>query len=490
MVEYIDSSQNTSWNFTSNDELEQCRAYTNYRARQFLYQRDQQQSMKQDKEDMVTSKTNISTDKIDVAVADVLPDSHASKNDPSLISITTTTTTLDSIDVPMVWSPESTTMINSLPISCYVCYKSERTNVTKDPSVNYMEMGPWSTPSSISNSKHRYITPQQEMILIDFYGSKISSMIGPNAEIKRLRRESKVVATAAMIYRRFYLSNSVLLYDPKIIMVASTFLACKIEDVTCDIRYMEQGTQLLNAPVTIHEIVTGEIILLSGINYHLLCYHSYKSTLALTEDLRTFLKTSIGQQAFHSNDETNSDGVTATILSGQDLKPMYDEARTLLNLIIVSDVPLLYSPGQIGIAALTVAHNEIMKTKQRQEQIPILQEDILCRVYLPSRFPNIDHTTLELLPNTIISIAHEIRTFQKQHEHITKNVEQYMTELKTVHKQLKKVRIWGNADVTKTNEKKKSKKRSAPSTPQPLESTSMSNDIADKEHPSKRAKTE
>jgi cyclin H len=356
--------------------------------------------------------------------------------------------------------------------------------------------------------QYRYVTPQQEMILIDFYGSKISSIIGPNAEIKRLRRESKVVATAAMIYRRFYLSNSVLLYDPKIIMVAATFLACKIEDVTCDIRYIEQGTQLLNAPVTIHEIVTGEIILLSGIHFHLLCYHSYKSTLALTEDLRTFLKTSVGQQAFtinsnSSNSNSSSDGSatstsTTTILSGQDLKPMYDHARTLLDLIIVSDIPLLYSPGQIGMAALTVGHNEIIKTKQRQEQriddnsqIPTsVQEDMLCRVYLPSRFPNVNHTTLELLPKTIICIADEIRTLQKQHEHITQNVEQYMTELKTVHKQLKKVRVWGNTDTTASNEKKKSKKRSAPSTPQPLETTSMSNTGTAEEHANKRVKTE
>jgi cyclin H len=484
MVEYTDSSQNNSWHFTSKEELEQCRAYTNYRARQFLYQRDQQPF----------------TETMGVVVTDAVPDAPVSQNDPS--SISSTTSTPESIEAPMVWSSVTTTMIDSLPISCYVCHQAERMLVTKDPTVNYLEMGPWSSPSP--NSEHRYITPQQETILIDFYGSKISSMIGPNAEIKRLRRESKVVATAAMIYRRFYLSNSVLLYDPKIIMVAATFLACKIEDVTADIRYIEQGTQLLNAPVTIHEIVTGEIILLSGINYHLLCYHSYKSTLALTEDLRTFLKTSIGQQAFtissnNSNSSSSDNVVTTTILSGQDLKPMYDQARTLLDLIIVSDVPLLYSPGQIGIAALTVAHNEIMKAKQRQEQMddvpddPIpIQEDILCRVYLPSRFPNVDHTTLELLPDTIICIADEIRTLQKRHNQITQNVEQYMTELKTVHKQLKKVRVWGNTDVTKSNDKKKSKKRSAPSTPQPLETTSMSDNIAEaeEEHRHKRMKAE
>ena len=474
MVEYIDSSQNTTWHFTSKEELEQCRAYTNYRARVFLHQRDQKQQTNAVKQE------STGTDVINTN--EVVPELNQSQSDPSVLITSESTTTTDE---PMVWSSVTTTTINSLPISCYVCNKEERRTVTKDPSINYLDMGPW---CNVSSSKNRYITPQQEMILIDFYGSKISSMIGPNAEIKRLRRESKVVATAAVLYRRFYLSNSVLLYDPKIIMVAATFLACKIEDVTADIRYMEQGTLLLNAPVTIHEIVTGEIILLSGINYNLLCYHSYKSTLALTEDLRTFLKTSAGQHAFTVG-SNNNNGTTSTILSGQDLKPMYDQARILLDLIIVSDVPLLYSPGQIGIAALTVAHNDILKTKQNDHHDPI-PDDILCRVYLPSRFPNVDRTTLELLPDTIISIAEEIRLLQKQHEVTTGNVEQYLTELKAVHKQLKKVRIWGGTDSAKPNDKKKSKKRSATSTPQPLESTSMTDSNVVTERPSKRMKTE
>ena len=505
MVEYIDSSQNTTWHFASKEELEQCRAYTNYRARQFLYQRDQQQSIQNKAESVVTSSDTImSADKMNSSINEATPDLHSSQHNPSTninletsssdAAVSTTTATPESLEVPMVWSPVTTTMINSLPISCYVCNKSERTIVTKDPSVNYFEMGPWcGGNSSSSNTKNRYITPQQEMTLIDFYGSKISSMIGPNAEIKRLRRESKVVATAALIYRRFYLSNSVMLYDPKIIMVASTFLACKVEDVTCDIRYIEQGTQLLNAPVAINEIVTGEIILLSGINYNLLCYHPYKSTLALTEDLRTFLKTSVGQQAFTISSNHN-DGTTgaSTIVSGQDLKPMYDHARTLLDLIIVSDVPLLYSPGQIGIAALTVSHNEIVKTKQPpmnddHDPIPV-QEDTLCRAYLPARFPNVDHTSLELLPTTIICITNEIRILQEKHRQITNSVEQYLVELKTIHKQLKKFRIWG--DNTKSNDKKKSKKRAATSTPQPLESTSMLDTNIDGERPNKRVKTE
>jgi cyclin H len=510
MVEYIDSAQNNAWHFTSNEELMKCRAYTNYRARLFLYQyelQQQQQPQPQHQGSDDTTNSKIADEVVSTpisATSSIVNSSSEPTIAPDGISSGTHTNTVDvslSYNEPISWSTYTTTMINSLPVSCYVCNMLERKAITKDPTVtSYEDMGPWYSPV---HKKNKYISPQQELTLIHFYGSKISSMIGPNAEVKRLRRESKVVATAAILYRRFFLSNSVLLYDPKIIMIASTFLACKVEDVTADIRYIEQGTQLLNAPITIPEIVNGEIILLSGVHYDLLCFHSYKSTLAFTEDLRTFLKTSIGQQAFtiYNDTTTTSSRSNNMILSGQDLKPMYDTARTLLDLIIISDIPFMYSPGQIGIAALTVAHNEIVKQKneslqqqqqqqQQQGQVISVDTDILCRVYIPSRFSNVDQNVVHMVPETIIHITDEIRILQEQHAYRTNNVEPYMADLKSIHKQLKKVRVWGNTtkeDGKSSNDKKKSKKRSASTSP----NENISNDDAVVDQSSnKRIKTE
>jgi len=79
------------------------------------------------------------------------------------------------------------------------------------------------------------VSSEEEQALIQFYAGKLPSVIGPNATIPRLRRDVKVLATAALLFRRFFLSNSVLAHDPKCIMVASAFLGSKVEDATVDV---------------------------------------------------------------------------------------------------------------------------------------------------------------------------------------------------------------------------------------------------------------
>jgi cyclin H len=197
--------------------------------------------------------------------------------------------------------------------------------------------GPWQTEDGDA-----YLSPEEEAVLVSFYASKLPSLIGPQAQVPRLRRESKVPATAAMLLLRFYLSNSVMVHDPKAIMVSSAFLASKVEDAMTDVRYLEEGTNLMNAPVPLSDIIPAEISLLEGVNFELLCFHPYKAVLALTEDLRTYLKSEKGRLLVHFANGSDR------LIVGQDLKPMHDAAQDIINDVIVSDIPLLYTPGQIG----------------------------------------------------------------------------------------------------------------------------------------------
>ena len=129
------------------------------------------------------------------------------------------------------------------------------------------------------------LSPEEELLLVQFYSGKIPDLIGPAAVLSRLRRDVKVTATASALFRRFYLSNSVMTHDPKAMMVASAFLASKVEDATVDIRYLEEATKQMQAPVTQTEIIDAEIALVSGVHFELLCFHPYKTVLAYTEDL-------------------------------------------------------------------------------------------------------------------------------------------------------------------------------------------------------------
>eukprot|EP01083_Nonionella_stella_P208001 755134_1 len=89
------------------------------------------------------------------------------------------------------------------------------------------------------DAKFPFPSVEDELILLNFYCKNLLALIGPNASTRRLERDIKVASTASVLLRRFFLSNSIVLFDPKAIMVAAAFLASKVEDATCDIRYLE-----------------------------------------------------------------------------------------------------------------------------------------------------------------------------------------------------------------------------------------------------------
>lgn len=311
------------------------------------------------------------------------------------------------------------------PVECYA-----REFNTKKESFLSEDDGAWQ-----NEKDNPFLNPPEEALLVSFYVSKLPSLIGPLAQVPRLRRESKVTATAALLLRRFFLSNSVMIHDPKVIMVAAAFLASKVEDATTDVRYLEEGTNSMNAPVTQAEIIPAEIHLLAGVNFDLLCFHPYKAVLSITEDLRTYLKSEKGKSLVHF-----STGNDRPII-GQDLKPMHDAAQQIVNDVIVSDIPLLYTPGQVGLAALMVANEQ----QQSKEDVP--QIDLLG--YLSQRFEEADQEGMRVLLRDLCAMLRDLK--DGKYGCANHNID--LQTLKEVHKKLKKVRIWGPK-----KEKKKRKK--------------------------------
>ena len=406
MVDYQDSSHLNQWLFESTEQMEECRARANHDARVWLIEQEKASSQ--------------STD----------PD-----NTGDASSKTTTTT-------PMALF--------------YACgynqnkKKAKSENSSEPLQIDYISQGPW------KNAKgHEFLAPAEESTLISFYASKLASLIGPKASISRLRRESKVTATAALLYRRFYLSNSVMVFDPKVVLVASAFLASKVEDVMADVRYLQEGTEKMQAPVTQQEIISAELALLQGCHYDLLCFHPFKSVLALTEDLRTFLKSDKGQN------------LVERPISGQDLKPIYDKARLILEQVtICSDLTLLFSPGPIGLASLVVAQDRIQEQASSTQQAP---PRIDFYGYVHQRFPEKSDTANSLLQSLPVLCDH-LRALPET----TTTSNEIMAQLKQVHKKLKKTRYWGSSAAGgadgSSKKKKKSKKSessrvSAPPTP-------------------------
>jgi len=87
-----------------------------------------------------------------------------------------------------------------------------------------------SVSSDISNSpRDCKISSTDHDILIHFHAHQMHRIIGPNAIYPELRRTTNALSTAVMLFRRFYLSNSVIDFPPRAMAAASAILAVKVD---------------------------------------------------------------------------------------------------------------------------------------------------------------------------------------------------------------------------------------------------------------------
>jgi cyclin H len=223
----------------------------------------------------------------------------------------------------------------------------------------------------------------------------------------------------------------------------------QVEDATADIRTLEEGAAAKGAPVGRDEIIPAELALLQGIAFDLLCFHPYKTVLALTEDLRTFLKSDKGKSLVAMQDRP---------ISGQDLKPLYDQARTILEeALLGTDVALLYTPGQLGLASLMAAQDLLQEKEaataaeaaataddtanSRSNASPSLQID--WQGYVRHRF----EAGTDRKDSTWQALQELRQTLRNTPAAAD------MVALKDIHKKLKKVRAWSGSNASKKRKK-------------------------------------
>lgn len=317
------------------------------------------------------------------------------------------------------------------------------------------------TKTSSARGSNALLSPSDETALLSFYCSKIPLLIGPHAMLPRCKRDAKVSATASLLFRRFYLSNSVMMHDPKTMLAAAAFLAAKVEDCMLDVRYLEMGTKEMNAPVPVNDILDAEIKLIKGVDFDLLVFSPYKTILSITEDLRTYLKSERGRGLVKWNK-----GQQQRQLVGEDLRPTHDKAMKLTDDVIVSDIPLMYAPGEVGMASLIVANEDVCKESNGGEKGGDKTEspEIDIMGYVRSRFEDtdesgvvVDSAAIDAVVDRVTRLSQLVREL-REGKHGCGNYDTDMAELKGLNKKLKKCRAWGSSSDSKKEKKKRKRK--------------------------------
>jgi len=106
------------------------------------------------------------------------------------------------------------------------------------------------------------------------------------ARVMKVRQ--RVVATAAVYFRRFYLRSSFEEHDPRLVAPACLFLAAKAEESAVQARHLEQAAKKCREEVeflfNVRALLDMELVVLEASAFGLAVYHPYRALQSLLDD--------------------------------------------------------------------------------------------------------------------------------------------------------------------------------------------------------------
>ncbi|PRW44298.1 Cyclin-H1-1 [Chlorella sorokiniana] len=188
----------------------------------------------------------------------------------------------------------------------------------------------------------------EELALLKYYASKLQHAC------RELRLPRRVLGTALTYLKRIYVQHSCLEHDPQQLLLTCLYLACKIEEHY--ISAAELG-RLTGAPAEL--ILRTELTALQGLKFDLIVYSPYKSIDGFLEDV----KSAAADAEAAAGPGASAEAVAAAAAAaGLDpgmaglAEPQLDKVRaaaySAADALMLSDAPLLHTPGRLALAAL------------------------------------------------------------------------------------------------------------------------------------------
>ncbi|GMF24951.1 unnamed protein product [Phytophthora fragariaefolia] len=279
-----------------------------------------------------------------------------------------------------------------------------------------------------------FLSPEQETLLRAFYEEKIQE----SCSAQFLRTSDKVKCCAMLLFKRFYLSNSVMEFHPKYLVPTAIYVAGKVEE-----QYMSVDTVADQLHVDHKYIIGHEMILLEGVRFQLIMYHPFRALLGFLDDFRAFAK------------QVLSKDLPASVL-----QKLHANSTALLNDLLLTDLPLLHYPAYLALAALWHVTDEVAASSG-EKACGLVSSDVLEYIKRSkfSKDQPVDEVSGRL--EQIIQ-ALQTRKAEKENggeeaaQHRAKQVKQIYKKLKQFHKDDEKK---DKKKDRKGDGKKKDKKR-------------------------------
>ncbi|KAG0669131.1 TFIIH complex kinase subunit ccl1 [Maudiozyma exigua] len=178
------------------------------------------------------------------------------------------------------------------------------------------------------NVKASPLSMEEELQLINFYSKKVQVIA------QHLNLPTEVIATSITFFRRFFLDNSVMEYDPKNLVHTTIFLACKSENY-----FISVDSFAKKAKSTRDAILKYEFKLVESLKFSLLNHHPYKPLHGFFLDIQTVLHGKV------------------------DLKYMgqiYDRCKKKITDSLLTDIVYLFTPPQITLAIISLEDEQLI----------------------------------------------------------------------------------------------------------------------------------
>ncbi|GAN07484.1 cyclin-like protein [Mucor ambiguus] len=166
-----------------------------------------------------------------------------------------------------------------------------------------------------------YLSAKEELALCRFFEMQCQVMS------KHCKLTDMVMATAVIYMKRFFLYNTVMDYHPKDILLTCLFLATKSESERISIDDFGKTFHLKSTKT----VLNLEYTVSQGLKFQYYIHHPYRPAYGFFLDMQT--------------------GPTDIKL----LKETYKKVDKAIAEILLSDLPLIYQPAQLALAAFMVA---------------------------------------------------------------------------------------------------------------------------------------
>lgn len=178
-------------------------------------------------------------------------------------------------------------------------------------------------------SKAVPVTPEEELKLVGFYAKKVQMIA------QHLNLPTEVVATSIIFFKRFFLENSVMEFDPKDLVHTTIFLACKSENY-----FISVDSFANKAKSKRDEILKYEFKLLESLKFTLLNHHPYKPLHGFYLDI---------QNVLHGKVDLNYMG------------KIYDRCKKKITEALLTDVLYHFTPPQITLAVFLNEDEQLIR---------------------------------------------------------------------------------------------------------------------------------